>query len=35
MVYAANLLRNYDNDILPISLNSGYTCLSQFVATFK
>ena len=35
MVYAANLLRNSDNDILTISLKSGYTSMSHFVATFK
>ena len=35
MVYAANLLRNSDNDILTISLKSGYTSMSHVVATFK
>lgn len=29
MVYAANLLRNSDNDILTISLKSGYTSMSH------
>lgn len=35
MVYAANLLRNSDNDILTISLKTGYSSMSHFIATFK